>query len=438
MRRHTRFPRLALFRWGFLLTAFGMLASGPAPSACTTAVVTGAATANGRPLLWKNRDSDDRHNQVVYCDDGRYPYVGLVDTGDAAGMQIWAGINSQGFAIMNSASYNLGKDETNGEGAFMKLALQSCATVQDFQALLEKTNPGGRDVSANFGVIDAKGGAAYFETGKTSYKRYNADDPAIAPQNFLVRTNYSESGDPESGTGFLRHDRAVSLLGDLEREKKLDAQSLLATVARDTANVRLDSFPAEKHRRGAPEWAYVGDSIDRAITSAAVVFEGVRPGQDPRLATAWVILGQPVTGVAVPLWVAAGGVPSELGVSPEAASLNEAFADVGDVLYPDERGELKNYLSVDALSNPKTGLLAGLVGTEALNFRQEGEAVQRWAANFPAPSEVLGLEKAMARESLEAVKKLLQERQEKVPTQPRPRHRQPPPKPALSVTPLAS
>ena len=88
--------------------------------ACTTAVVAGSATTDGRPLLWKNRDSDDRRNQAVFCADGKYPYVGVVNGGDAAGLDIWAGVNSRGFAIMNAASYNLpGGEDTRGEGRFM-------------------------------------------------------------------------------------------------------------------------------------------------------------------------------------------------------------------------------------------------------------------------------------------------------------------------------
>jgi len=103
----------------------------PPAAACTTAVISGKATKDGRPILWKNRDAADIHNQVVYCRDGRYPYLGVVNRGDVAGLQIWAGVNDQGFSIMNNVSYNV---ETKGEdsameGTLMKLALQSCATV---------------------------------------------------------------------------------------------------------------------------------------------------------------------------------------------------------------------------------------------------------------------------------------------------------------------
>ena len=32
--------------------------------ACTSAIVTGRLTANGRPLMWKNRDTNDLYNRV--------------------------------------------------------------------------------------------------------------------------------------------------------------------------------------------------------------------------------------------------------------------------------------------------------------------------------------------------------------------------------------
>jgi len=234
---------------------------GPAAGACTTAVVAGAGSADGRPILWKNRDADDHQNQVVYCSDGKYPYIGVVNKADAAGMAIWAGINSQGLAIMNSASYNLeGAENSVAEGNVMKLALQSCATVADFQALLETSNMGGRDVAANFGVIDAKGGAAYFETDKKSYKRFNADDPAIAPKGYLIRTNFSESGKPGEGAGFVRFKRASELVEEAVKLKGLDAQSLLKQIARDVANARIGSYPMNPRKKNSPAFAYTAST----------------------------------------------------------------------------------------------------------------------------------------------------------------------------------
>ena len=76
-------------------------------TACTTAIISGRFTPDGRPLLWKNRDTDDLDNKLMYFTDGRYDYIGLVNSKDTIGEEVWTGMNTSGFAIMNSASYNL-------------------------------------------------------------------------------------------------------------------------------------------------------------------------------------------------------------------------------------------------------------------------------------------------------------------------------------------
>jgi len=161
---------------------------------CTTAVISGRGTPDGRPLLYKHRDTGTLENVMVYDESGRYSFIGLANAGDRS--QIWAGSNSSGFAIMNSASYNLNADTSSfrdQEGEVMKLALQSCASLEDFETLLTSmTRP--LPVEANFGVIDARGGAAYYETGNDGYTKIDANDPVTAPHGYIIRTNYSVTG----------------------------------------------------------------------------------------------------------------------------------------------------------------------------------------------------------------------------------------------------
>lgn len=380
----------------------GLLLGAPVPlRACTTAVVSGAATADARPLLWKNRDADDLHNQVVFRADGRYSYVGVVNQGDAAGLQIWAGVNAAGFAIMNSASYNLDDKDTLAEGAFMKLALQTCATVADFERLLASTNcKGARDTTANFGVIDAQGGAAYFETGLTTFKRYDATDPAVAPKGYLIRSNYSDSGNNASGTGLLRRERATELVDALAASRQLDARTLLAGVSRDIANPRTAAFPLA--RPDAARFAWVGDSINRDITASVTVIVGVPAGGDPALATAWFLLGQPVTGVATPVWVKAAAVPAELAAGAEPAPLNVACDRVRARLYPTWRGDQKRYLEVAALTGPE-GVLLPLLAAEDRAFQQVREAERRWQGRAPEGEELRALQSRLATRALAAL-----------------------------------
>jgi nitrous oxidase accessory protein NosD len=120
--------------WALLLTTSTI-------EACTTAIISGKATVNGRPLLFKQRDTDELSNKLVSFTDGKYSYIGLVNTKDTKNKAVWGGYNSAGFAIMNSASYNLNNKDSvknsDNEGFIMKLALQTCATLADFEKLLD-------------------------------------------------------------------------------------------------------------------------------------------------------------------------------------------------------------------------------------------------------------------------------------------------------------
>ena len=162
--------------------------------ACTTAVISGKSTKDGRPILWKHRDSESYQNKLRLFNDGAFTYVGLINSNDNKGDQIWGGNNEFGFAIMNSASFNLREDKDakfkDQEGVIMKKALQSCKTLEDFEKLLSNL-PKPMGLEANFGVIDAKGGAAYFETNDNGFVKFDANDNKVAPNGYIIRANYS-------------------------------------------------------------------------------------------------------------------------------------------------------------------------------------------------------------------------------------------------------
>jgi len=352
--------------------------------------------------MWKNRDSDHRLNQVVYRDDGRYPYVGIVNQGDGAGLEIWAGMNAGGFAIMNSASFNFkGGEDTRGEGHFMRAALQSCATVDDFQALLDAESGAKLDLSANFGVIDASGGAAYFEVSPTGYKRFDATASSAAPSAYLLRTNFSVSGDANSGAGFLRLERARHLTRSIMAKGKMDCETLLRVLARDQANESIGSYPAGKPN-SAP-MAFTGDSICRYTTVAAVVFEGVRPGENPRLAHMWVIPGIPITGVAVPVWPAAASVPPELAAGKKAGLLVAACDRLGGALYPETEGSQSRYLNLVAFGRFRARFLSTFLSEEKKLISETRAQMARWKRNPPQPDEIGAFQEKLAKAALKTV-----------------------------------
>ena len=184
---------------------------------CTTAVVSGKYTEDGRPVLWKHRDSDFNNNKLMYFTDGKFDYIGLVNSEDIKGEQVWGGTNSTGFSIMNAALYDVNLDYDGDykdrEGYVMKMALQQCATLEDFEKFLNDL-PKPMGVAANFGVIDAHGGAAYYETDNNAFVKFDANDPRVAPNGYLIRTNHAFTGKKDEGFGYIRYENAHDLFSN--------------------------------------------------------------------------------------------------------------------------------------------------------------------------------------------------------------------------------
>ena len=59
---------------------------------CTTAIISGKCTVDGRPILWKHRDAASVNNKLMYFADGKYNYIGLVNGDDENGDNVWVGM----------------------------------------------------------------------------------------------------------------------------------------------------------------------------------------------------------------------------------------------------------------------------------------------------------------------------------------------------------
>ena len=149
-----------------VITILLALAAVPA-LACTSVIVSGKVRADGRPVMMKHRDTKHLTNDIQWFQGEKYAFIGLVNTDEPFDKQVWAGTNSAGFSIMNTATYDLKEDDVpaekmDREGYLMYRALEICATVADFEHFIDTlSKPMG--VEANFGVIDAQGGAVYYE-----------------------------------------------------------------------------------------------------------------------------------------------------------------------------------------------------------------------------------------------------------------------------------
>jgi hypothetical protein len=191
-------------------------------------------------------------------------------------------------------------------------------------------------------------------------------DPTGEPASCLLNTNYARTGAEGQGAGYLRFERAAELFRGLP-EGPVDFRTILTTFSRDTGHVLVEQ-PTPFELGGVPGdrelWISTRDTINKAYTSAAVVLVGRTPGAAGSVATMWVIPGEPVTAVAVPLWVEAGASPEPLWRGEKAPLWLES-ARLKKLARPFGEGNKDDYLNLTALDNAAgTGFLPALLEAE--------------------------------------------------------------------------
>jgi hypothetical protein len=362
---------------------------------CTTFLMSGKYTPDGRPLLYKNRDTGTLDNALVYFTDGKYQYIGIVDSKDSWRREVWGGFNSAGFAIMNSAAYNNNTGDTtklaDREGEVMKMALATCATLADFEKMLTGMI-GPLGVDANFGVIDAEGGAAYYETGNFGFRKIDANDPAVAPYGLLIRTNHSFTGTVGEGGGYIRFAAASEALNMALAQNRLDPQYLLNSLSRNLThsltkvNLRAN-LPASST---ATTFVNFDDFIPRTSTASVMLVVGAAKGADPSGAMMWTFAGFPLTTVAVPVWIAGDdSLPQVVSMKENMhAPLCDAAMTLKRQLFPITRGSGGKYMNVALLLNEEnTGILQKLQPVEEEIFRKTAEMTATLPAKGKARTE---------------------------------------------------
>lgn len=380
-----------------LLTALMALLIGHlSVNACTTAIVSGKYTANGRPIIWKLRDTETFENKLRYFSDGKYDYIGLINSSDANGEQVWGGSNAAGFAIMNSASFNVNLDDTTSfkdqEGYFMKEALQKCASLEDFEALINE-RPAPKGLAAHFGVLDAKGGVAFYEVNNYNYTKFDANDPAQAPNGYIIRTNYSFTGKKDVGYGFIRYQTAQDIFYQAESMGELTSQTILQDFSRCLKHAVLDVDYRQQYSAVPKGQHFVnsGDMITRHGSSSAILIEGVTKGEAPDLSTIWTMVGFPNTCLSIPVWVKGGNnLPAILTAAGEAnCELNELSLQLKKRCYPIERSAGYKYLNVSELINSEgSGIIQQLERVEASVFSTTKQKLEQWRTSAPTIKEI--------------------------------------------------
>ncbi len=343
----------------FILTA-ALLAAAVPSFCCTSVIISGRVTYDGRPLMLKHRDTDEMNNRVEHFKGPVYSFIGLVNSPSQGG-EVWTGLNEAGFAIMNTASYNIKDDpvpssQMDREGQVMYRALGECATVVEFEALLDAlARPIG--VEANFGVIDAAGGAAYYEVNNDSWVKYDVNE---SESGYRVVTNFSFRGRREDVKGYERYQTASAIMAELRSSPKvwnsLSHSDLFNSLSRSYRNsvTGLDYEKDWKVLSRRTSFTGVGidqDFIPRKITSASIVIEGVSAGESPALSVMWTILGYPACSVAIPLvCCASDSLPSYVKASGEegnAEICSLALQIKKDFVFTFSLSNGKRYLRLD-------------------------------------------------------------------------------------------
>lgn len=274
--------------------------------ACTSVIVSGNYTESGKPLMIKNRDTGELNNRIEYFIGPKYNFIGLVNSPEKEYKEVWAGTNQAGFCIMNTASYNIKDDnvpdsEMDGEGILMYKALGVCADVDDFEYFLDTLSKP-MHVEANFGIIDAEGGAVYYEVNNYKWVKYDVNDKEVAPDGYRVVTNFCESGRKEEYEGWERYLTASAIMKDFKKNKagkyEINHSDLLNSISRSYRHEWIGIKNLNNYDIFVDQ-----DFIPRKSTSASVVFEGVKKGNNPKYTLMWTLLGYPSASVSIPLFV---------------------------------------------------------------------------------------------------------------------------------------
>ena len=272
--------------------------------ACTSVIVSGRVTKDGRPMIFKHRDSGNVHNMMLVVQGKKYRYLGLVNAGDTLPKDVWGGYNEAGFGIVNTAAYNLNGNggDTDGDGILIRKALELCATLEDFERLMDTVKKP-RDVNSNFAVLDAKGGCAYYETGNYKYVKFDVNDPAVAPDGYLMRTNFGTTGNHKLDQGVERYQAITEFMAEACKEGHLEHDYLITHISRYLKHgvTQLDMYDMMPETETDTCYVSFHDYIARYSTASVVLVQGVRPDESPLNTIIWTIMGWPLTTIAMPL-----------------------------------------------------------------------------------------------------------------------------------------
>lgn len=292
----SRISFVFVFFWGFIINGFS----------CTSIIVSGKVSSDGRPFIFKNEDNLNSDVVVVTIQGERYVYSALVNAGDLRPNRANSGFNEVGFSIINTYARNLngGRMDARNNTIVMRRALEICSTLSDFENLLDTLSRPLR-INSNFGVMDASGGIAYYETSNSGYVKFDANDPVMAPNGYLIRTNYGLSGSKDYGYGFERFTAMKAFIGSISKEGKINSKDVIRGATRYLTHgkSKINLLNNTPRNGGLPVFVDFTDFIPRQQTASAQLIQGVKLGENPLETVGWTICGSPLTTVCIPIWI---------------------------------------------------------------------------------------------------------------------------------------
>lgn len=355
--------------------------------ACTSVIVSGRVTKDGRPLIYKNRDTKTLSNMTLVVQGPRYRYLGLVNAEDTAPVNVWGGHNEAGFAIVNTAAYNLNGNggDTDGDGILIRKALGLCATLADFERLIDTVKKP-MDVNSNFAVLDAQGGCAYYETGNYSFVKFDANDTLVAPDGYLMRTNFGTTGNLKLDVGVERYQAITVFMKEACREGHLDHDYLVTHIPRYMTHglTKMNIYDFMPETESDTTFFPFADYTVRYSTASVILVQGVKPGESPLNTVSWTIMGWPLTSIAMPLVLTPSWKLPALVTNDGTGHswLCEQALALKSRAFSLKRGNVRDYCNIAVLFNKQgTGILQKHLPLEAEVMRRGEEALKEFREN---------------------------------------------------------
>ena len=355
---------------------------------CTIGVASASVTTDGRALIWKNRDVPSATIvQQIYIDSLQYNFIGISNEQSS---YIWMGINEAGFAMVNSvASFN----RLPGNGDMMRWALGSCATMSEFEDLLNQTNISGRETHTNYGVLDSSGSAKMYEVSEDHWWSFDADEN----NGFVVRGNSAFYG----GAGEdANHQQSTEIISELIESNQLNCSSVLQKQIRALYyQDQSIEVPYHDYWNDDLPFGYVPfNAQNNQGNKSATVIQSNLPNEPPEFATMWSLLHQPSATIAVPCFAI---------VPPSAATNTENQAPIHYASEPIYNSLFDNGLSnIDTYklkNSTQTGFWDELFAFENATIATIDSLRDEWSTNGYEIEDIVTAQENIANSSLEFI-----------------------------------